>query len=151
MSEGQYGTKNQASLQLTFNKKSQGESEAVHASRHLFGCSENQCYSRDPKEQIHGAVLPVHQLDPWASLVVVKVGMWPIHHKLFNHNTWRQDNIKPNDVSQEQLLESLCVHMDWRDNWPTNEAKIWNPPSKQSIFLKKGGMICLPLGWFVLQ
>lgn len=78
---------------FTLNKKSQGESKVVSTNRHPFGCyAGNQCYSCDPKEQIHGAVLPVHQLDPWGVLPIIQAGMWTVHNKLLHHNTCHSQN-----------------------------------------------------------
>lgn len=92
MSEGRIrdvkGNQNLASVQLTFNKKSQGESKVVDTYWHQFGCSTgNQYYPKDPKKQIHGAVLPVHQLDPRIVRCVVEVSLWAAWIELFNQNT----------------------------------------------------------------
>lgn len=101
---------NPASLQLTFNKESQGESKAVNTSRHQFGKStDDQCYSKYPKEQIHRAVLPVHQLDPWTVLSVVETGMWPIHHKLFHHNAWNSTTWDKWEESRRGFREFKCA------------------------------------------
>lgn len=114
----------------TFNKKSQGESEAVNANWHHFGHSTgNQCYSRDPKEQIHCAVLPVHELDPRIVFCVIEFGMWPIHHKLFNHNAWDRTTSDKWDEART-CLEGLSDGDNREENWPTNAAKIFSPPSK---------------------
>lgn len=75
-------------LHLTFNKKSHREGKAVHADRHQpASCADEQDYSIDPEEQVHGAVLPVHQLNPGVVLSVIEVGVRPAHHKLFHHYT----------------------------------------------------------------
>lgn len=78
---------------VTFHKKSHGEGEAVHADRHQSGRGAGeQDYSIDPEEQVHGAVLPVHQLNPGVLLPVVEVAVRPAHHKLFDHYPCGRDN-----------------------------------------------------------
>lgn len=115
---------NVSPLHLTFNKKSQGEGEAVHADRHQPGsCADEHNYPIDPEEQVHGAVLPVHQLDPGAVLSVVEAGVRPAHHKLFHHYTCGGTNTVTPD------RPALAVLAMGEDSSPTKEAKLARPPS----------------------
>lgn len=84
--EGHLQGEEEPHSRVTFHKESHGEGEAVHAGRHQSGRGAGEQHdSVDPEEQVHGAVLPVHQLHPGVVLSVVEVGVRPAHHKLFDH------------------------------------------------------------------
>ena len=73
----------------TFNKQCERERHAVEPLRSkLRGRAEDVGDPRDAVEQVHGAVLPVHQLYP--AIIVHQAGMGPIRNKLFCHNTWKK-------------------------------------------------------------
>lgn len=107
-------------MRVTFDKKSYGEGEVFHADWHQSGRgADQQDYSIDPEEQVHGAVLPVHQLNPGAVLRVVEVGVRPAHHKLFDHYTCGGTTVRGASGGAVVLEE----------NSPTKEPKTARPPS----------------------
>lgn len=123
--------------QLTFNKKSQGESEAVNTNWNYFWSSTgNQCYSRDPEKQIHCTVLPVHQLDPWFIFCVIEAGMWPINHKLFNHNTCDRTMSDKWDKARTHL--DLIMEMTENNTYQQMQQRFWALPQYTPFFLRKG-------------
>lgn len=99
---------------FTFNKKSKGQSKAVKTDWQPFDWyAGNHRYSWDSKEQIHCAVLPVHQLDPWVIFPVVEVGVWAVHDKLLHHNTCHRNNISGDRalvlVSRKRIVFLSCL------------------------------------------
>lgn len=111
-------------MRVTFDKKSYGEGEVVHADRHQSGRgADEQDYSVDPEEQVHGAVLPVHQLNPGVVLRVVEVGVRPAHHKLFHHYTCGGTTV----VTPARGALGGAVVLE--GNSPTKEPKTARPPS----------------------
>lgn len=113
---------------LTFDKKSYGQRQTVDADRHQAGCSgDQQHHPIDTKEQIHGAVLPVHQLHPAFFLKVVEMCVRSVGHKLLHHDTWEGTTAEERPGWDQQRPQS---HSSLREGHrPTKEANTARPPS----------------------
>lgn len=97
------GVRDHCFTEHTFHEERQRQSEAIHTQRRqLKSFRDNQGNSRNPEEQIHGAVLPVHQLDPGVVLRIIEVSDWSAWVKLFNQDAC--DRIT-SDKSHEQVQE----------------------------------------------
>lgn len=128
-----------STLQLTFNEKSQGESKALDARWHQSGGGGgDECHSSDAEEHIHGAVLPVHQLDPGVVLPVVETGVRPIHHKLLNHRACSRDRskVRMNEMRLDQVF-SLCADGAVGKTDPRMQQRSGSLPQSSPFFWRK--------------
>lgn len=74
-------------LLLTFNKHSQRQHEAVQTPWHQLGdVGEDVHHTGEAVEEVHGGVLPVHQLHPVAVLPAVEVQVRTIRDELLRQH-----------------------------------------------------------------